>query len=128
MRVLPIETARIAFAFIDAVPMDARNRETGELIRGRQAADPDGVPLWNVNVLAVVEGQDGGETVRVRVAAGEQPGFQPLDRVEFDGLVGRPWEQNGRSGVSFSAVGVRPAGSPNGRARASATAAAGEGS
>jgi hypothetical protein len=112
----------MSVAFIDAVPVDAFDRDRNVRLTGQQAADPDGVPLWNVNVLCVIEGEDGGETVRVKVAAGDKPSFAPLDRVEFDGLIARPWETSGRSGISFSASAIRSAGASNGRTRTPVTA------
>ena len=117
MRAIPVNTGSMSVAFIDAVPVDAYDRERNVRLMGQQAADADGVPLWTVNVLCVIEGEDGGETVRVKVAAGDKPSFAPLDRVEFDELMARPWENNGRSGVSFSASGIRSAGGTNGRTR-----------
>jgi hypothetical protein len=129
MRNIPIDTTRIALAFIDCAAVDAYDRTTGEVMRGTQRRSDEGMPLWNVNALAIVEGVDGGETVRVRVPAETAPVFDPLARIEFDELNARPWEQNGRSGVSLSATAVRVAGSSNGRAsRSAVTAATGEGS
>lgn len=118
MRAIPVNTASMSVAFIDAVPVDAYDRERNVRLTGQQAADADGVPLWTVNVLCVIEGEDGGETVRVKVAAGEKPAFAPLDRVEFEDLMARPWENAGRSGVSFSARAIRSAGTANGKTRA----------
>jgi hypothetical protein len=117
MRAIPVNTSSMSVAFIDAVPVDAYDRERNVRLMGQQAADADGVPLWTVNVLCVIEGEDGGETVRVKVAAGDKPSFAPLDKIEFDGLMARPWDNNGRSGVSFSASGIRSAASTNGRTR-----------
>ena len=128
MRNIPIDTTRIALAFIDCAPVDAYDRNTGEVMRGTQRRTDEGTPMWNVNALAIVEGVDGGETVRVRVPAETAPVFDPLARIEFDELNARPWEQNGRSGVSLSASAVRVAGSSNGRAKHAAAAVSGEGS
>jgi hypothetical protein len=128
VRAIPVNTSSMSVAFIDAVPVDAFDRDRNVRLTGQQAADADGVPLWNVNVLCVIEGEDGGETVRVKVASGDKPSFAPLDKVEFDGLMARPWENNGRSGVSFSASGISSAGSSNGRTRPQPVTATAEGS
>jgi hypothetical protein len=119
VRAIPVNTEAMSVAFIDAVPVDAFDRDRNVRLTGQQAADSDGVPLWHVNVLCVIEGEDGGETVRIKVAAGDKPSFAPLDKVEFDGLLARPWETNGRSGISFSASAIRSVGSSNGRSRQS---------
>jgi len=114
VRSIPVDTGRLQVAFLDAAAQPARDRESGTLIQGRQAANPDGVPVWDVNCLVMVEGEQGGETIRVRVAADTQPAFQPLDRVDLEGLVAFPWEQNGRSGISYRAASIAAASSGNG--------------
>jgi hypothetical protein len=38
------------------------------------------------------------------------PAFEPLARVECDGLMARAWELDGRSGISLSAGAIRMAG------------------
>jgi hypothetical protein len=128
VRAIPVNTSSMSVAFIDAVPVDAFDRDRNVRLTGQQAADADGVPLWNVNVLCVIEGEDGGETVREKVASGDKPSFAPLDKDEFDGLMARPWENNGRSGVSFSASGISSAGASNGRTRPQPVTAGAEGS
>jgi hypothetical protein len=112
MRAIPVDSSTITLAFIDAVPVDAFDRERNVRLTGQQAADADGVPFWNLNVLCVIEGEDGGETMRVKVATGDKPAFSPLDKVEFEGLTARPWENNGRSGVSFTAARSAPLARP----------------
>jgi hypothetical protein len=124
VRALPIDTGVMSFAFIDALAVDQFDRERNVRRAGQQAADPDGTPFWNVNLLAVIEGEDGGETMRCKVAASDKPAFSPLDKVELAGLVARPWENNGRSGISFSASAITAAGSTNGRTRSNPLATA----
>jgi hypothetical protein len=128
VRAIPVNTSSMSVAFIDAVPIEAYDRERNVKLNGQQAADPDGVPLWHVNALCVVEGEDGGETVRIKVASDDKPSFAPLDKVEFDNLLARPWDNNGRSGISFSASGIRSAGASNGRTRPQPVTAGAEGS
>jgi hypothetical protein len=124
MRSIPVDTTRLSVAFLDAAAQPARDRDSGALIQGRQAANPDGVAVWDVNVLVMVEGEQGGETIRVRIAADTQPAFQPLDRVDLEGLVAFPWEQNGRNGISYRAATIAAASSGNGRSRHQAAAPA----
>jgi len=52
VRTIPVDVSRISVAFMDAAPQPARDRDSGQVIQGRQAANPDGVPVWDVNVLA----------------------------------------------------------------------------
>jgi len=44
--------------------------------------------------------------------------------VDLEGLVAFPWEQNGRSGISYRASAVKAAGAGNGRTRHQAPASA----
>jgi hypothetical protein len=114
MRSIPIDPARLSLAFIDAAPVARRHPETRQILQGQQAGDENGTPLWTVNALAVVAGEAGGETVRVKVPADTMPAFEPLARVECDDLTARAWELDGRSGISLSASAIRVAGASNG--------------
>ena len=124
MRSIPVDTSRPAVAFIDAVPVLGRDRDSGTLIPGRQAADRDGVPVWHVSVLCSVEGEGGGETVRVRVSVGERPAFEPAGTGRVRGP-DRPGLVAGRAlRHQLTAAAIRTAGSPNGRTRQAAPAEA----
>jgi hypothetical protein len=124
MRSIPVDQARLSLAFIDAAPVAQRHPDTRQVIPGRQALDDTGVPLWNVNALAVVAGEAGGETVRIKVPHDTEPAFEPLARIECENLAARSWEMDGRSGVSLSASAIRLAGSSNGSAGKQAARAA----
>lgn len=63
-------------------------------------------------VQALVQTESGKpETVEVTITADTAPQFTPLAAIEFIGLVGSPWLNNGRAGVSFRADAVRAKGS-----------------
>jgi hypothetical protein len=132
MKSMPIDPSRVTLAFLDAAAVPLRDRDTRQVVPGRQAADEDGVPVWFVNCLAMVQDIDGGETIKIRVPSDEKPAFAPLTRVALEGLIARPWDMDGRSGISFSATAIRVASdTPNGtgsrtgaKAAVSATAGA----
>ena len=42
MRAIPVNTSSMSVAFIDAVPVDAYDRERNARLMGQQAADADG--------------------------------------------------------------------------------------
>jgi hypothetical protein len=131
LRSIPIDPARVSLAFIDAAPVAMRHPETRQVIQGRQAGDENGVPLWQVNALAVVSGEQGGETVRIKVPHDSAPAFEPLARIECENLLARSWELEGRSGISLSASAIRLAGAGNGastKGAARTAVAAGTGS
>ena len=72
-----------------------------------QKVDRDtGQPQWVVEVL----GQDAerGEVIRVTVT-GDQPKVNPGQHVRFDGLEAIAWNNNGKAGVAFRAVGIHTA-------------------
>jgi hypothetical protein len=104
MKQFPVDQARLSFILVDLVPVV--DRDTGE-----QRSDRDGVPAWRANALTTMEGEPGGEVISVRINAPKCPDLSPLSAVEFDSLTARGWEMDGRSGISLSASGVRPAGS-----------------
>jgi hypothetical protein len=69
-------------------------------------ADPDGQPLYTVQVAAMYEDQ--GEVLAVKVA-GHPEGIRPGMAVEVAGLVAQPWALGERSGVSYRAAAIRAA-------------------
>lgn len=64
----------------------------------------DGQPLHSVELFVLSD--DGGDKIRVKVPG--SPDLQPRSEVKVVGLVAFPWEQNGKSGVSFSADRIEP--------------------
>jgi hypothetical protein len=69
-------------------------------------ADPNGQPLYTVQVAAMYEDQ--GEVLAVKVA-GHPTGISPGMAVEVGGLVAQPWALGERSGISYRAASIRPA-------------------
>jgi hypothetical protein len=74
---------------------------------GRQRTDVNGAALYNVPLLAMADGV--AEVVVVRVP------HQPANLVQgapvrLTGLTAQYWENEGRSGISYRATRVEPAG------------------
>ncbi len=113
LRSIPVDAGRIRFVVIDVEPV--ADFAADGTRNGRQRADADGIPLWRVNTLAMVEGIAGGETTPVRIAADYAPTLAPLAEVRFMGLTARPWTQGDRSGVSLVADGIEGQSPTNGR-------------
>ena len=113
LRSIPVDAGRIRFVVIDVeeVPDFAADGTRN----GRQRADADGVPLWRVNTLCMVDGIAGGETTPVRIAADYAPTLAPLSEVRFLNLHAKPWSQGDRSGVSLVADGIEGQSTTNGR-------------
>src|SRR6476620_1926694 len=65
-----------------------------------------GVPLFDVDVMAVVAGER-PEQLTVRVV-GQPSGIEIGTRVRFQDLSARTWEMGDRHGVSFKASRVEP--------------------
>lgn len=107
LRSIPVDADRIRFVVIDVEPV--ADFAADGTRNGRQRADADGIPLWRVNTLAMVEGVAGGETTPVRIAADYAPTLAPLAEVKFLGLTARPWTQGDRNGVSLVAAGIEGA-------------------
>ena len=96
---LPIDTTGLMFLLVkDAEPV--RDFETK-----RVKADSDGVPLFQVDLVAMGNGE--ADIIRVKVA-GEPKALTINGPVTVEGLVAQPWSMdNGRSGVSFRADAIR---------------------
>jgi len=97
---LPVDTsAMVLVAMAKAEPVvDFTTRQP--------KADPDGQPLYTVQVAAMYDDQ--GEVLAVKVA-GPPAGISPGQAVEIAGLVAQPWELGDRSGISYRAAAIRPA-------------------
>ena len=72
-------------------------------------ADPNGQPLYTVQVAAVYGDQ--GEVLAVKVA-GEPAGIRPGGAVEVAGLVAQPWELGDRFGSATGPPRSAPPRSP----------------
>lgn len=100
MKSIPVDQTRILLQGIATAPKMTRE--------GAQKTNSDNQLLWTVQAL--VQSHDGlgkAELLEVTVPGAASPSFQPMTALEFNQLVARPYEFNGRSGVSFSAVSVR---------------------
>lgn len=104
MQVMPIDSSRLGSAtFVSSEPDPVYG--TGE------QKDRGGIPVWAVETL--IRPEDGRSSVEVvKVAAASSPEFEPLTPLDFENLIARHWENNGRSGVALSADGVRATDSP----------------
>jgi hypothetical protein len=114
---LPIDTTGLMFLLVkDVEPV--RDFETK-----RVKADTDGVPLFQVDLVAMGNGE--ADIIRVKVA-GEPEGLTVNGPVTVAGLVAQPWSMdNGRSGVSFRAESIRDDAPTPGRTRAASSSGSG---
>jgi hypothetical protein len=112
---LPIDTAGLMFMLVrDAEPV--RDFETKQV-----KADPDGVPLFQVDLVAFGDGE--AQIIKVKVP-GEPEGLTVQAPVTVEGLTAQPWSMDGgRSGVSFRADAIRD-GAPT-KTRASSSSGSG---
>jgi hypothetical protein len=78
---------------------------------GVAVTNRDGEQSYNVSCI-IPPTEEGGkmQTMEVRVpASGIAKQLQPYTPINFEKLTARFWSVNGRSGLSFSAVSVKPA-------------------
>ncbi|WP_147271171.1 hypothetical protein [Brevibacterium aurantiacum] len=110
MQVMPIDSTRLgSITFVSSEPDAVFG--TGE------QKERNGLPVWAVETL--IRPEEGRSSVEVvKVAAPSSPGFEPLTPLNFDSLIARHWENNGRTGISLSADGVNAAGNPPRQSRA----------
>ena len=80
------------------------NKATGEV-----ATDRNGQTKWAIDTYVVDPETQESELLKITVAASRAPEIVPGQAVEFEGLRARYWVAGDRSGLSFSAVAVRPA-------------------
>jgi hypothetical protein len=96
---LPIDTSSIIFS-VAIPPEPARDWETKE-----QRTDPDGQPLYAIQLVAL--GQGTAQILPVKFA-GRAEGLMQGTPVKVTGLVATPWSLNERFGVSFKAASIEP--------------------
>ena len=84
-----------------------RNPEQKLDQNGKQKVDREGRPMWTTQVMALDE--TGGEVLAISVA-GAVPQVTVGQVVKPVGLEAIPWNNNGKHGVAFRAVELRPAG------------------
>jgi hypothetical protein len=107
MRSIPIDNSRLlSVKYLGTNP--SLDFETKEPKR-----NSDGVPIYEVQVVIASEGFGGAEEnelLKVKIAAVQPPRVGPLDEMEFVNFVARAWSNNGKSGISFSADGIKAVG------------------
>ena len=102
MNVVPIDVDMFLAdvkAVLDVVPV-VDNR-TGEHMTNR-----DDVPRWRLELL-VTDDRNQKQVVTVGFTAIKPPEVIPGVMPNFDGLIARYWDFNGRSGMSLSAERIR---------------------
>jgi hypothetical protein len=73
---------------------------------GKQRYDKEtGRAMWSTQVFVL--DQDGGEVITVHTA-GEKPELKVGQLVSVSNLEALPWATNGRNGVSFRAIAIKP--------------------
>jgi hypothetical protein len=82
-----------------------RNPEPKLDQNGKQKIDREGRPMWTTQVLALDE--TGGEVLAISVA-GMTPSVTVGQMVKPVGLEAIPWNNNGKHGVAFRAVELKP--------------------
>ncbi len=95
---LRVDVSEVTFLLVrDASPVVDFNTKQAK-------ADEDGVPLWEVQVVALMPGE--AEILKVRVP-GRPEGLTVNGPVRLEGLTAQPWTMGDRHGVAFRAASVR---------------------
>jgi len=76
---------------------------------GHARTDHDGQPLVEVTAAYLPGGADRPEMLTVRIPAAKVPAaLSPATPVRFEQLTARPWQMDGRGGISYTATAVLP--------------------
>ena len=102
MQTLPINTAAMDFTFLAIVPKLDQNQV--------QARNKDNVPKWEIQLLMSSEAERRPEVLALTLTTNTPPELVAMTPVQVENLIARHWENNGRSGIAFSADQVRPSG------------------
>jgi hypothetical protein len=102
MQFIPVDAARLG-ACLCVIPPDERRSPDG-----RQRTDRDGRPQWVVSVSVRQRDRRAVDVIDV-VVPGEPRGLVEGAPVVFEELEAIQWAMEGRSGISWRAVAVRPA-------------------
>jgi hypothetical protein len=90
------------------VVAEAEPQRQFEVGKPREAWAPrttvDGEILWRVQLVALGD----GEADIIRVSVPGDPNVKQGEMVKVDGLSAQAWEMDGKSGVSFRAMAIRP--------------------
>ncbi len=105
---IPVDSVRFAdeYQFLSASPVAVY--ENGHRVDGQQAVNDDGTPLWAVQTLVLRAGRR-AEIETVKIPSPVMPDIRPTAPILFNDLIANAWQNNGHSGVSFSAAAVSEA-------------------
>jgi hypothetical protein len=95
---LYVDTSKVTFQV-------TKNPEAKNDQNGRQKMNRDGAPMWTTQVMALDE--SGGEMLSVTVA-GQKPTVTVGQAVTPIALEAVPWNTNGKHGVVYRAVEIKP--------------------
>jgi len=87
-------------------PTEPKNDQNGN----QRSEKNTGRPMWSTQVIVLDE--TGGEVIAI-TTAGEKPNVQVGQLVAVEQLEAIPWATNGRNGVAFRAVSLKPLASPS---------------
>ncbi len=98
---LKVDTAGVLFLLVrDAVPvLDWATKEV--------KADDDGVPLYQVQLVAMGDGE--AEVINVKVV-GQPEGLTVNGPVRIEGLTVQPWSMGDKHGLAFRAAAIHDGG------------------
>ncbi len=82
-------------------PSEPKNDQNGQ----QRSEKNTGRPMWSTQVIVLDE--TGGEVISV-TTAGEKPNVTVGQLVAIEQLEAIPWATNGRNGVAFRAVSLKP--------------------
>lgn len=102
--IIPIDTRRLLGLLCVSAPVPRSDRDTGVAKIDRVTGQPE----YLVGVLAKIPGDRRAFVIDVRVP-GEPAGLIEGQPIVLHNPTGSPWEQNGRSGVSYRADAITPA-------------------
>jgi hypothetical protein len=103
---IPVDPRRMYFQALNVSPKFKHAPKGSDPVQNTE----NDVPLWEIQTLVNVAGENKAELVNVVVPSPFNPGFPPLTQLQFEGLFARIWAMDGRHGVSFRAESVQQAG------------------
>ena len=110
MRVIPIDQAPDRFGFLLGLSITPDTDDTGH-----QKTDRDDVLIWRVECLhrlprmSSMASSPRSEVEIVKIASARPPVVGEMQPVTFVRLIARPWQMEGRSGITLWADGVEVA-------------------
>lgn len=117
MQNIPVDIGRLG-SILCVVPAETRKTPEGQV-----RTDREGRVLYVIGLSVRQVGSRRADTIEVQLSE-QPPGIMEGTRVIVTDLVARPWEIDGRSGISYRAASVAPSQVPNLSAAPAAPAAA----